>query len=68
MREKKKVLIIGAGVAGLTSALELLRRSDDYLPIVIEQESKVGGLARTVTYKGNSIDMGGHRFFQKMRG
>ncbi|ADZ85594.1 NAD(P)/FAD-dependent oxidoreductase [Cellulosilyticum lentocellum] len=65
MREKKKVLIIGAGVAGLTSALELLRRSDDYLPIVIEQESKVGGLARTVTYKGNSIDMGGHRFFSK---
>ena len=63
--EKKRVIIIGAGVAGLTAALELLRRSDEYLPIVIEEENQVGGIARTLEYKGNRMDIGGHRFFSK---
>ncbi len=61
---KKTAVIIGAGPAGLTAAYELLQRSD-YRPLVLEMSSYMGGLARTVNYKGNRIDIGGHRFFSK---
>lgn len=61
---KKTAVIIGAGPAGLTAALELLRRSDIH-PIVLEADNCVGGISRTITYKGNRIDIGGHRFFSK---
>lgn len=62
---KKKAIIIGAGPAGLTAAWELLKRSD-IQPILLEADSTyVGGIARTVNYKGNRIDIGGHRFFSK---
>lgn len=61
---KKTALIIGAGPAGLTAALELLRRSD-ITPIVLEADHQVGGISRTVNYLGNRIDIGGHRFFSK---
>ncbi len=57
-------VIIGAGPAGLTAALELLRRSR-IKPIVLEKSAYMGGISRTVTYKGNRIDIGGHRFFSK---
>ena len=60
----KKAIIIGAGPAGLTTALELLERTD-IKPIVLEMDNCVGGIARTVNYKGNKIDIGGHRFFSK---
>ena len=60
----KTAVIIGAGPAGLTAALELLRRSDIH-PIVLEADDCVGGISRTVNYKGNRIDIGGHRFFSK---
>ena len=63
--QKKKVVILGAGVAGLTAAKELLSKSDEYEVILIEEESQVGGIARTLEYKGNRIDIGGHRFFSK---
>lgn len=59
-----KVLIIGAGPAGLTAALELARRSD-IQPIVLEALNDVGGISRTIEYKGNRMDIGGHRFFSK---
>ena len=62
--ENKKVLIIGAGPAGLTAAYELLKRSD-IKPIILEAEKFVGGISRTAEYKGNHIDIGGHRFFTK---
>lgn len=61
---KKRAIIIGAGPAGLTAALELLRRSD-IEPVVIERDNTVGGISRTVRYKGNCMDIGGHRYFSK---
>ncbi|MBS1992950.1 MAG: NAD(P)/FAD-dependent oxidoreductase [Cyanobacteria bacterium SZAS LIN-3] len=57
-------IIIGAGPAGLTAAYELLMRSD-IRPIIIEKSDVIGGLARTIEYKGNFIDIGPHRFFSK---
>src|SRR3978361_1868501 len=61
---ERKALIIGAGPAGLTAAYELLKRSDVH-PIVLEKSDEIGGISRTVRYKGNSMDIGGHRFFSK---
>lgn len=60
----KTAIIIGAGPAGLTAALELLRQTD-VKPIVLEESSFVGGISRTVNNKGNRMDIGGHRFFSK---
>ncbi len=57
-------MIAGAGPAGLTAALELLRRSD-VTPIVFEADTQVGGISKTVNYRGNRMDLGGHRFFSK---
>ena len=62
----KKVLIIGAGPAGLTAAYELLDKSSDYEVVVFEESDMFGGISRTVNYKGNRMDMGGHRFFSKV--
>lgn len=62
----KKVLVIGAGPAGLTAAYELLKKSKDYEVIVLEESDTFGGISRTVNYKGNRMDMGGHRFFSKI--
>jgi len=62
----KKVLIIGAGPAGLTAAYELMDKSKDYEVIVFEETDCFGGISRTVNYKGNRMDMGGHRFFSKV--
>jgi protoporphyrinogen oxidase len=60
----KTALILGAGPAGLTAAWELVERTD-YQPLVLEKSTYMGGIARTVNYKGNRIDIGGHRFFSK---
>ncbi|MBQ3417751.1 MAG: NAD(P)/FAD-dependent oxidoreductase [Ruminococcus sp.] len=62
----KKVLIIGAGPAGLTAAYELLDKSKDFEVTVFEESDTFGGISRTVNYKGNRMDMGGHRFFSKV--
>ena len=61
---EQQAIIIGAGPAGLTAAYELLQRTT-YRPIVLEASDHIGGLSRTVNYKGNRIDIGGHRFFSK---
>ena len=63
--KKKKVVIIGSGPAGLTAAYELLDKSNKYEVTVLEELNIVGGISRTVNYKGNRMDMGGHRFFSK---
>ena len=60
----KTAIIMGAGPAGLTAALELLDTTD-ILPIVFEKSTYMGGISRTLNYKGNRIDLGGHRFFSK---
>lgn len=62
----KKVIIIGAGPAGLTAAYELMSGSKDYEVIIFEESNTFGGISRTVNYKGNRMDMGGHRFFSKV--
>ena len=64
LRVKRVAVIAGAGPAGLTAAWELLARTD-VVPIVIEPTKALGGIAQTYVYKGNRIDIGGHRFFTK---
>ncbi len=62
--KRKKAIIIGAGPAGLTAAYEFVTRTD-VQPIVLEKSEAMGGISRTIQYKGNRIDIGGHRFFSK---
>lgn len=62
----KKAFIIGAGPAGLTAAYELLKQSEEYEVTVFEESTYMGGISKTVNYKGNRMDMGGHRFFSKV--
>lgn len=62
--KNKKAIIIGGGPAGLTAAYEFIQNTD-IQPVVLEQSEFWGGISRTVNYKGNRIDIGGHRFFSK---
>ncbi|MGE0126740.1 MAG: NAD(P)/FAD-dependent oxidoreductase [Blastocatellales bacterium] len=59
-----RVLITGAGPAGLTAAYELSKLG--LQPTVLEADDQVGGLSRTVNYRGYRFDIGGHRFFSKV--
>ncbi len=61
---QKTAIIIGAGPAGLTAAYELIDKTD-IKPIIYEMSDEIGGISKTVKYKGNRIDIGGHRFFSK---
>lgn len=61
----KKVVIIGAGPAGITSACELLKDNSNYEVTVLEATQTIGGISQTVRYNGNRMDIGGHRFFSK---
>ena len=64
MQKNKSALIIGAGPAGLTAGLELIRAG--YQVTILEQDQEyVGGISRTVRYKDYRFDIGGHRFSQK---
>lgn len=63
-QDKKIALIIGAGPAGLTAAYELLEKTD-IKPIIFEATQNIGGISQTANYKGNRMDIGGHRFFSK---
>ena len=62
----KNILIIGAGPAGLTAAYELLKDSKEYKVTILEESNCFGGISKTINYKGNRMDMGGHRFFSKV--
>lgn len=61
----KKALIIGGGPAGLTAAYELLSKTNDIEVILFEESDCFGGISKTIDYKGNHMDIGGHRFFSK---
>lgn len=60
-----RIVIIGAGPAGLTAALELLRAPGGHRVTVLEAEGQVGGLSKTIVHSGCRMDLGGHRFFSK---
>lgn len=62
----KKIVIIGAGPAGLTAAYELAK-SQKYSICILEAGLSVGGISRTVRHEGNLIDIGGHRFFSNSK-
>ena len=61
----QKVIIIGAGPAGLTAADKLLDEKEKYNVTILEGTGEIGGISRTVKYNGNRMDIGGHRFFSK---
>ena len=68
----KKVVIIGAGPAGITAGYELLKdrhktmsASDGVEVTILEETGQIGGISRTVRHNGNRMDIGGHRFFSK---
>jgi protoporphyrinogen oxidase len=58
------LLVIGAGPAGLTAAYEASKLG--IKPTIVESDTQVGGLARTVNFRGYRLDIGGHRFFTKV--
>ncbi len=64
-KNSKKVVIIGAGPAGLTAAYQLCK--EGVASVVLEKDDVVGGISRTVNYKGYLFDIGGHRFFTKVK-
>ena len=61
---RSRVVIIGAGPAGLTAAWELAEAGVRDI-VVLEATRSIGGLSQSIDYKGNRIDIGGHRFFSK---
>lgn len=65
---KKSILILGAGAAGMSAAMELSKQKD-YKLIIIEKNSQVGGLAKTLQFTVNGetfrTDLGPHRFYSK---
>lgn len=63
--EKKKVVIIGAGPAGLTAGYTLLEKSKEYDVVILEESDVIGGISQTVQVGKNRMDIGGHRFFSK---
>ena len=60
----KTVVIIGAGPAGLTAGLELVKNKDNKV-VILEETENLGGISQTVRHNGNRMDIGGHRFFSK---
>jgi protoporphyrinogen oxidase len=64
VEDRRRVVIMGAGPAGLTAAYELMKH-DVSISVIEKDPTYVGGLARTVEHNGYRFDIGGHRFFSK---
>ncbi len=60
-----KVAVIGAGPAGLAFSDKLIELRKDVSIDIYEKSNYIGGISKTINYKGNRIDIGGHRFFSK---
>jgi len=58
--KRKNIVILGAGLAGLYFAYKNIHNSQNMT--IIEEESQIGGLAKTINYKKFKFDLGGHRF------
>jgi len=65
MENKSDVIIFGAGPAGLAAATKLIKNNKSIT--IFEKEALVGGISKTLEYKGNRFDLGGHRFFTKAK-
>jgi protoporphyrinogen oxidase len=65
LRSNQHVVVIGAGPAGLTAAYQLVKQGSTVT--VLEASDVVGGISQTAQYKGYRFDIGGHRFFTKIR-
>ena len=65
MAESKKIIIIGAGPAGVVAGYELLKQDSGLDVTILEQSQTIGGISRTIKHNGNRMDIGGHRFFSK---
>lgn len=65
MVNNKKIVIIGAGPAGLTAAYELLKKNENLKVDIYEETNVIGGISQTVNNNGNRMDIGGHKFFSK---
>ncbi len=64
INSQTRIIILGAGPAGLAAAYELIKTTDAK-PMLLEANSRVGGLAKTLDYRGWRFDIGPHRFFSK---
>jgi len=62
----EKILIIGAGPSGLACGYELLKKDPKKKVILVEKDKQIGGICKTIEYKGFRFDIGGHRFFTKI--
>lgn len=65
MEHKSDVIVFGAGPAGLAAATKLVEHNKRI--IIFEKEAMVGGISKTIEFKGNRFDLGGHRFFTKSK-
>ena len=49
----------------MSAAYKLLEEKKDYKVVIVEEDKQIGGISKTINYKGNRMDLGGHRFFSK---
>lgn len=63
--KKRKIVVLGAGITGLSTAIELLK-SKQFDVTILEKDNKVGGLASTFKYGKFKLDYGPHKFYTEL--